>query len=288
MADISLADLATLPTPTIIEALDYETILTGRKAKFVELMEAFGLPHDVIDLDFDPGAVLLQEASYEEMILRARGNDIARARYLYFATGSAVDHLGSFYDATRLQGEDDDRYKQRIILAIMGRSTGGTAPRYRYVAMSVSLRVDDAVVYTVGTDPTINIAVFAADNNGVADASLLEAVRLAVNDVNVRMVNDTIAVRSAVIQVIPVTANIKLLPNTSDEILTSLAANLPLHWITESGLGRDLTHDWIKSKLVVSGVYSVEILAPAADVVVEPYTAVRIGAVMLNLAGRDF
>jgi phage-related baseplate assembly protein len=288
MADISLDNLSALPTPEVIQTLDFEAILARKKVEFVGRMPAYGIDYDVMDLETDPGAVLLEEASYSEVLLRARGNDIARQRYIYFASGSALDHLGAFYDCVRLLGESDTRFKARIILAIMGRSTGGTAPRYRGVALGVSTRVADAKVYTEGFDPTVKIAVFAADNNGVADAPLLASVLAAVTADDVRMVNDTIEVRSAVVAVQNIVADVTLLPDTPTELLVSIAASLPGQWIAESGLGRNLMLDWIKAKLVVAGVHAASITTPSANVVVPPYQAVRIGTVTLNYAGRDF
>jgi phage-related baseplate assembly protein len=286
MADFTLEDLAALPRPAVIEEIGFESILTTRKADFVARGPAFGLDIDTIHLEADPLGIVLQDTSYRETILRARGNDIARSFLLYYAQGSAVDHLGAYYDVTRLAGEGDEAYKRRIILGIRGRSTGGTAPRYEFVARSASIRVADAVVYTDGFDPTVRIAVFATDNNGVADAALLEQVRAAVNAETVRMVNDLIEVRSAVVQVAPVTAALTLLPNTPTSVIDQLRASLAAQWVAESGLGRDLTRDWLTARLMVQGVHKVSITAPAADVVAQPFEAVRIGTVTLTLAGR--
>lgn len=288
MSSFTINDLAALPVPAIIQPLAYETILAERKQKFRELCTALGFDYTFLDLESDVGAILLQESSFQEMVLRARGNDIAREAYLYFADGSAVDHLAAFYDVVRLPGETDDRLKVRTILAIQGRSTGGTAPRYRSVAMSSSIRVADAIVYREGIDPTVRVAVFATDNNGVADNDLLATVRAAVTADDVRMVNDTIDVRSAVVQVVNVTANVWLLPSTSESILTTVAQQLPAQWAAEGGLGRDLTVSWLISKIMAGGVQRVAVTAPAADVVVSPFTAVRIGTVTLTLQGRDF
>lgn len=288
MSDFTLSDLAALPVPEVIETLNYEVTLAARKQKFIELCIAKGIDYTTLDLESDPGAILLEEASYEEIVLRARGNDIAREAYLYFAEGASLDHHAAFYDVTRLAGETDDRLKIRTILAIQGRSTGGTRARYKSIAMGASLRVADVEVYTVGIDPTIRIAVFAADNNGVADSSLLQIVRDAVNADDVRMVNDTIVVTSAVVQVVDITADVWLLPGASETILSTVAADLPGQWIAEGGLGRDLADAWLVSKIMVSGVQRAVITAPVPDIVVAPYTAVRIGTVTLNLRGRDF
>jgi len=288
MSSFTLADLAALPTPEIIETLSYEAILAARKQELVNRGAAFGFNYDTNGLETEPGIILLQEAAYHEITLRARGNEIARRAYLYYARGSEVDHLGSFYDTVRIPGEDDDRYKRRIILGIQGRSTGGTVPRYTAVAMASSLRVADAFVYTLPLSPVVNIAVFATDNAGVADTALLNTVRAAVNDPAVRMVNDTINIATAVVQTVAVQADIWLLPSADEGIVTVLQNGLAAQWAAEAGLGRDLTRAWLTAKLMVSGVQRVAITAPLADVVVEPFKAVRISSVALTIRGRDF
>ena len=92
MADISLEYLAALPTPEVLETYSFETILARRKAEMAGRAPAYGFAYDVGGLESDPGVVLLEEASYEEILLRERGNAIARARYLYFARGAEIDH----------------------------------------------------------------------------------------------------------------------------------------------------------------------------------------------------
>jgi len=281
--------LAALPPPEVIETLDYEAILVTRKGQFQSKAAGHGFDYNVIDLESDPGVINLEESSYNELDLRARGNEIARAPYLYYSTQAELDHLGAFYDCLRLPGEDDDRYRGRIILAIQGRSTGGTAPRYRSVAVSASTRVADAVVYTIQPSPLVHVAVYASDNGGVADQALLDLVTAAVTDPEVRMVNDTIVVESAVIVVQNIVADVTLLPNTSQDVLTLLENSLPTTWLAERGLGRDLTLDWIKGKIMAAGgVYKSTITTPATDQVMEPHKALSIGTVTLNFAGYAF
>lgn len=288
MSSFNLGDLSALGSPGIFESLSTEAIIAARKGEIVAKAPAYGLAYDVDGLETDPAVILIEEAAYKETLLRARGNDIARARYLHFASGAEVDHLGAFYDTTRMSGEDDARYKGRIILGIQGRSTGGTAPRYRYIAVSSSLRVADAVVYTEGDSPVVHVAVFSADNNGVADADLLATVRAALNASAVRMVSDTINVRSAVVLTQAVTADVWLLPDTPDAVVPAMAAALPGQWQSARGLGRDLTRSWITAKLMGDGIQRVDVLTPAADVTMSPHEAVSIGAVTLNIRGRVF
>lgn len=288
MSDFDLEYLASLPKPEAIEEIDYETILAALKVDLAARAPAYGFNLDTINLDNNPIAILLQAGAAEETILRARGNDIVRSWYLYFARSGEVEHIGAFYDVVRIPNETDDRFKERIILAIQGRSTGGTKARYSYVAMSADLRVAGVEIYRDGLDPTVNVAVFATDNNGVADQDLLDAVTAALNAEDVVMVNDTIAVRSAVVQIVNVTAAVKLLPQTSSTLLTDIAAGLAEQWIAESGLGRDLTLDWLTKQIMQPGVYDVTFTAPSADTVMAPYEACRIGTVTLTEAGRNY
>jgi phage-related baseplate assembly protein len=287
MTSITLTDLGALGTPEIVEQLDFEAILAGRKSDLLALLAAANISFDAGDLEVEPVVALLEEAAFKELALRARGNEIALARYLYFATGSAIDHMAAFYDVVRMAGETDDRLKVRVILACQGRSTGGTAARYRLVALSTTLDVGDAIVYVETTSPAVRVAVFAADG-GIADADLLAAVAAALNATDVRMVNDTIIVESAVIEVVTVTAALKLLPDTPTTVLDSIAASLKSAWNDAAGLGRDLTLDWIRARLMADGVHSVTLTAPTADVSMVPRGAAQIGTVTLSFAGRAF
>lgn len=280
-------DLATFPPPEAIETLDFEAILVEIMADAQSRFDAAGIAYDVGGLETDPVKIVAEAAAYREMLLRARVNDAVRANLLAFARGADLDHLAAFYDAVRLPDESDDRFRLRALLAVQGRSTGGTEPRYRAVALGASLRVADAAVYRVGTTPQIEIAVVAADNNGVADAGLLALVSEAIENAAVRMVNDTIRVIAAVTDTIDVAARIWLLPDAAGSLVAALPAALRADWAAEGGLGFDLTREWLLARLMKTGVQRVEILAPAETVVVLPGRAVALGAVDLTMMGRD-
>lgn len=278
-------DLSSYPPPEAVEELDFEALFAAFKADMTARMpEAAAL----LELESEPITKLGQTHSFVTMLVLARVNDAIRANLLAYATGTDLDHLAAFYDVVRLMGELDEPFRRRVILAIQGRSTGGTAPRYRSVALGASVRVADAVVYRVGTDPTVRVAVYATDNGGVADAGLLADVTAALNDPAVRMVNDTILVQSAVFEVVNVTANVWLLPEASNTILTVLPDTLRGGWAGETGLGFDLTRSWLTARLMVSGVQRVEIVTPAVDVIAPPERAINLGTITLNNMGRDY
>ncbi|WP_342361405.1 baseplate J/gp47 family protein [Terrarubrum flagellatum] len=284
MAD-DLYGLSALPKPKVIEELSFEQILAEIKA---ETISDFPGLAGYIDLLTEPSAQQAIVYANREMRLRARVNDAARANLLFFATGSDLDHLAAFYDVTRLAGELDDRLKRRVVLAMQGRSTGGTAPRYKLIALSASLRVKDAIVYRVGTNPTVNIAVFAADNGGVADADLIALVQAAVTADDKRMVSDRFVFRSAIFQTVNVEANVWLLPESPDTLIPLLASTLGVAWTVESGLGFDFVRPWAVARLMQSGVQKVELITPSSDVIAPPESAISLGTVTLHNMGRAY
>ncbi|UWU13275.1 baseplate J/gp47 family protein [Rhizobium sullae] len=288
-------DLSTLPPPAIIEELDYSAIAAAYKARFVQTWQAVRAAHpelnlpayDVEMLETDLAVIIAEAESYRDTVMRARINDAIKANLLAFARGSDLDHLAAFYDVIRLPGELDDRLCARVVLAIQGRSTGGTEPRYKSVAMSVSTEVKDAIVYTVGRSPIIHIAIFSTAHDGVATPALLAAVQAAVQAKTVRMVNDTIVVASAVRTVVNLSANVWLLPDADIETLARAEASLRSAWATAQTLGRDLVQTWWVSKLMIEGVHRIEAVS-VGDTVVQPSRAISIGTVTLALAGRDY
>jgi len=293
---MSAIDLKSLPAPTIIEELDYAAIAATYKAKFVSLWEGVRTanpslnlpPYDVEMLETDLAVIATETEGFREVVLRGRINDAIKANLLAFARGSDLDHLATFYDVVRLAGENDDRLCARVVLAIQGRSTGGTAPRYRSVAMSADVNVEDAIVYTVGRSPVIHVAVFSTSPDGLAGPDLLATVNAALQADDVRMTNDTIIVATAVRTVINIAADVWLLPDADEATLVRAEAALRTAWSVAQSLGRDFVPSWWISKLMIEGVHRIEPITPISKIAVPPSEALAIGTVTLNLQGRDF
>jgi phage-related baseplate assembly protein len=169
----------------------------------------------------------------------------------------------------------------------MARNTGSEA-RYRLVALNASPNVRDAIAYREGRDPTVKVAVLSTEPDGVADAELVQIVADALAQPQNRMVNGQVAVRSAVTAVVNITAALTILPATPrTTILPAAEQALRAAWATEGGLGRDITRDWVKARLLVPGVYAVNLSAPANDTTLPPYEAASIGTVTLTVAGEN-
>lgn len=282
------AELAALPPPSLVDLISFEARYAELRAKLVTIYAEYGLEYDVGFLETDPDQILLQSSAYQDILLRQRINEAIRSWFLAYASGGDLDVLAQWYDVYRMVGETDDRLKRRVILAIQGRSTGGTEARYRSIALGADVRVADAKPYTVGRDPTINVAIFATDNSGVADSALLAKVNAALQAPTVRMVNDRIVVESAAQTVVPITAQVWLLPQAPESTLADAEANLRAAWSREMLLGRDLTRSWLTAKLQIDGVQRVQLALPAADIPMPFNRAAALGAVTLSKMGRDY
>lgn len=282
---IDIQELEGLADPTIIEELDLEAVITAMRDDLVARFPAIA---GVVDLESEPSRKLIEVFAYRETLIRARINDAIRASLLAYANGPDLDHLAAFYDLTRMVDEDDARFRERVVLAIRGRSPGGTAPRYEAVAMEADIRVANAVAYTLDKDPTVRVAVMSTDNGGVASAALLATVQAALDAPAVRMVNDTIVAEAGVTITQPVEANVWFLPSAAATLADDLPALLSDAWTKENDLGFDMTRSWLTARLMVPGVQRVEIVTPAADVVVPPYQSIAMGAVTINDMGQGF
>lgn len=274
-----------LPDPTIIEELSFEVILAEMKA---DLIDRFPEISPVLALESSVAVKVMQVAAYRELLIRARINDAARANLLRYATVADLDHVGANASppVARALSEDDERFRLRILLSAMARNVGSIY-RYRLIALSASTQVRDAIAYRNGRDPAVNVAVLSTEVDGVAGAPLLATVTAALNVPENRMVNGEIRVRSAVTAVVNIAAALTIQAATPTTILAAAEAALRAAWATEGGLGRDLTLDWIKSRLLIPGVYGVAITAPLTSTVLPPYEAASIGTVTLTVAGEN-
>ncbi|MFN3890172.1 MAG: baseplate J/gp47 family protein [Beijerinckiaceae bacterium] len=281
MADI---DLDGLPPPQAIEELAFESILAELVADF----RARWPDWDMGALETDPILIALQVAAYREQNIRERINEAVRSNILPFAIGGDLDQLAVFYDVVRLEGESDAQFRRRVVLAIAGRSPGGTAERYRSIALSADARIADVVVWTNPLDPYVRVSVLNTLNNGVPYPEMLTAVREALNASGVLMVNDTLIVTGAVKTMVDVAADVWLLPNAPQATLDTLAQHLRDAWAAEGGLGRDLTPSWLVARLMRPGVARVDVAAPMNGAAAEFYEAIALGAITLTDKGRAY
>ena len=158
--------IARLPTPDVVQHLDFEAVRTARLERLIALFDAAGISYDAAALESDP-AVILQEAdAYRELLALGALNDTYLATLLAFATGGDLDYLGAtLHLLQRLEGEADDRYRQRIALAAQQKS-GGRLSGYRAEALAANINVVAAGAYVdrASGEPIVRVPVMAAAN----------------------------------------------------------------------------------------------------------------------------
>ncbi|KZM49450.1 baseplate J/gp47 family protein [Labrenzia sp. OB1] len=282
-----MIDLDALPDPEVLKPIDFDEWLARLTARFSEEAAEAGILWDA-DLASDPVVIQIQLTAFYAMLFVSYVNEAARNQILKFSTGADLNHLASFYGLTRLAGETDARLRQRIQLATIGGSVGGTAERFKSIAMGADLRVRDLGVWTEGRDPTVRIAVLSTDIGGDADATLLAAVKTALEAPDVRLVSDRFEVTSAVRQIVDLSLTVTLAPDAPASLSQTLKDLIVAARDGEDGLlGLDLTKAWITKSAMIAGITNVRVEEPLADVPAGPNEAIAIGAVTILDGGRD-
>jgi len=277
----TLSDLASLPTPAVIEPLSFETIFSELQAEFQSRYPDYSAL-----LASDPAVKLLEVAAYREVLLRNRINAAAKASLLAFATGSDLDHLAAFYGVTRLMDETDEALRLRTRQRIIGFANAGGAAHYRYWALSASPEVADVEVDS--PEPgRVRISVLAKGEADTVPDAVLDAVRAVVLRDDIRVLTDTVEVVPAELITVTVAARIWLYPDTPMVAFEAIGARFKEALAAHSGLGWDLTPSWVIGELQRPGVHKVELLAPSTDIRANANQAVRLIHLNLEFAGRD-
>jgi phage-related baseplate assembly protein len=300
----TIVDLSQLAAPDVVEVLDYETILSERKATLVSLYPADQQEAvaRTLTLESEPVVKLLQENAYREVIWRQRVNEAARAVMLAYAAGADLDQLGANSSVERLVitpadettmpptpavMESDTDYRLRIQQAPEGLSTAGSTGAYQFHGRSADGRVADISV--ISPEPAcVTVSVLSRENNGAASDELLAVVRAALNDEDVRPVADRVTVQSATIVDYIIDAALYLYPGPESEpVLSAAKAKLQTYISAQHRLGRDIRKSAIYAALHVEGVQRVELTAPVADIVLDDTQASFCTAYSVTVGGND-
>ena len=277
----TLSDLASLPTPAVIEPLSFETIFSELQTEFQSRYPDYSAL-----LASDPAVKLLEVAAYREVLLRNRINAAAKASLLVFATGSDLDHLAAFYGVTRLMDETDEALRLRTRQRIIGFANAGGAAHYRFWALSASPEVADVEVDS--PEPgRVRISVLAKDEADTVPGAVLDAVRAVVLGHDIRVLTDTVEVVPAELIPVTVAARIWLYPDTPMAAFEAIEARFKEALAAQSGLGWDLTPSWVIGELQRPGVHKVELHSPTTDIRANANQAVRLMNLNLEFAGRD-
>ncbi|EKN3571412.1 baseplate J/gp47 family protein [Yersinia enterocolitica] len=301
---MSTIDLSQLPAPLAVEALDYETLLAERKAELIALYPADEQEAIMrtLSLESEPLVKLLQENAYRELVLRQRVNEAAQAVMVAYASGSDLDQLGANNNVQRLiitpadpdaippiaaVMESDTDFRLRIPQAFEALSVAGPTGAYEAHARSADGRVADASALSP-SPACVTVTVLARAGNGEASPELLDIVRAALNDQDVRPVADRVTVQSAAIVDYQIDAVLYIYPGPEAEPVRAAAQmKLDSYINTQRRLGRDIRTSAIYAALHVEGVQRVELNAPTADVVLDKTQAAYCTRAVLTVGGTD-
>lgn len=288
-------DLSQLPAPTVVETLDYESVLAALQADFTARYPAF-----TAALESEPVLKLLEVAAWRELIVRGRVNDAARACMLAYALGADLDHLAALYGVQRLlldagdptavppvppTYESDTRLRARTQLALEGFSTAGPVGAYEFWALSADAHVLDVSVQSPVPGQVL-VTVLDSRGNGTPDAALLAAVLTTLSAEDVRPLTDQVLVQAAEIVPYTITAALTVYPGPdAATVRVAAAAATTAYAASVHRLGYDVTLSGLYAALHQPGVQRVALTAPAADLVLAAHQAGWCTAVTVTLAG---
>jgi phage-related baseplate assembly protein len=282
MATYTPIDLSNLPAPTVVEALDYETILAAmladlraRDPLFTALVES------------DPAYKILEVAAYRELLIRQRVNDGARAVMLAYAIGPDLEQLAALFGVTRQiidpgnptafppvppTLETDTSLRYRTQLALEGLSTAGPEGAYRFHALEVAGVKDVGIQGPPDTDPgDVLVTVLSQTGNGTASAPLLAAVNAALNAELVRPLTDQVIVQSATVTNYEIHATLFIGTGPDpDAVLAQAQSSVTAFAQARHRVGADIRLSALFAVLHVAGVERVTLSAPGivADLVI--------------------
>ncbi|WP_406903137.1 baseplate assembly protein [Serratia marcescens] len=294
-------DLSQLPSPQIIEPLDFETILVEVKAAMIAAFPADQQASvaAALSLESEPLNVIAQAMAYRELLLRRRINEGAAACMLSHAEGTDLDNLAANLDTERLTitpetdtsdavMESDEALRLRAQSAFEGMSVAGPSAAYEYFARSASGKVADARA-TSPAPAEVVIAVLSTDGDGTASPELLAAVTAAVNDEEVRPLGDRVTVRSADIVDYSIDAELFLYPGPESEPIINAAMASLRGFLSDNDkkIGRDVARSAISASLHVQGVQRVVLRSPATDLQISDTQAARNIGYTVENGGTD-
>ena len=274
---MSTITLSQLPQPDVIEALDFETILTERKAYLVSLYPADQQASitATLALESEPITKLLQENAYRELILRQRINDASVANMLAWSKGADLDGLVSNWNVQRLIiqpgdptatppvpeiKEDDDALSMRALMAWDGLSVAGPTGAYEFFALSADGKVADAK----GSSPApaeALVTIISTEGDGTADNALIAKVTQALSHEDKRPVGDRLTVQSAGIIHYTITARLHVSSQGAEaELILQTARDRLAAFINpRRRIGVEVPRSALDAALHVQGVTKVDL-----------------------------
>ena len=291
-ATFTAVDLSRLPSPDVVELLDFDTIFADAVARMKVHMPEFETRES------DPATKQLLVLSYFAQLLRQRINDAARAVMPAHAVGADLDNIAAIFGITRFTltpadastgaaavMESDTDFRRRMVLAPEGYSVAGPEGSYIFHALSADADILDASASSPSPGEVL-VSILSREGSGVANAALVAKVDTYLSDVTRRPLTDLVTVQSAAIINYDVVATIHTYSGPDADIVLDAARTRLAAYVADwHRLGRDVTRSGIFAALHVDGVQNVDLIRPAADLIVSRQAAPYCTGVTVTFAG---
>ncbi|MEO8644804.1 baseplate J/gp47 family protein [Pseudomonas sp.] len=165
------------------------------------------------------------------------------------------------------EDEEDDRYRERIILAPEAFSNAGSRGAYRYHALAVHQSILDVAVH--GPDegqPDGHVALFPLTITGLPSEDMLLRVKSQISGEKLRPLCDTVGAFMPIEVPFQIKAYMTFF-DTADRTSAMSAAQAAAEAFSaerRAGLGRDLVREQLTTLLQVNGVYRADLELPSA------------------------
>lgn len=317
-------DLTRLPAPDVVERVDYEAILSALKAKLIALMPeleaTLALESEPLTKILETVAareVMLRQrvndAARSVMLAFASGADLEHLAALYGVQRETLkpgDPEAIPPLAPSL--EDDASLRRRAQLAPEAIATAGSegaykfhglcagesptqvaieSPQeglvtvsYRFERASFAAKVKDISVQNTAPGEVL-LTVLSREDDGVADDTLVAAVRAQCSSAYVRPLTDKVSVQAAKIKDYQVKAKLVLESGPDEEVILNEARKrLEIYVKEQHGLGKSIALSGLDAALHIGGVIEVTITSPAATIESDFNTAPYCRAISLEVA----
>lgn len=274
-------DLSQLPSPDVVETIDYETLLAERKARLVSLypVDEQAEVAATLELESEPMAISLQENAYREMVVRQRANDAARAVMLAYAMDGDLDQLAAFFDIRRLTltpadpangvaavMESNTDLRKRTQLAPQGFSVAGPEGAYISHALNTDGRVLDASAISPAPCEVL-VTILSREGDGTAPQDLIDAVTANLQADDIRPLTDKVTVQGASISRYAVSADLVFFSGPDRSVaLAEARRRMAVYTVEMHKLGMEITLDGIYGAARAAGVQKVNLKSPLASI----------------------
>ncbi|WGV98824.1 baseplate J/gp47 family protein [Vibrio sp. YMD68] len=258
-----LIDLSQYPSPPFFNTLSLDEI-KAQRYQYIQQEEGIELDES----DSNPASWVTNAGAYRELILREDFDRQSEELFITKASGAALDLIGiTYYKVWRLESEDDDRYRERLLLSPEGFSTAGPEEAYVFHALSADVRVASASAFS--PEPgVVHVAILSTEGDGIPTQELLDIVSDYLSDKERRPLTDSVFAVAAQIVDYAVLLDLEVQKGASLDIVREAALKRVTDYVEETELFNQIV---ARSQLVkaahTSGVVRVTSVLPDIDIV---------------------